>query len=76
MLSSLLTNFSTVSTAAATVALQVPNHAEGRMMACRDHCGHWQVCCDAFVMDFSKIEFSLFVVFSLTLMLGLAICQS
>jgi hypothetical protein len=66
MLCSLLANFSTVSAAAATVALQIPNHAEGRMMACRDHCGHWQVCCDAFVMDNPGIEFSLFVVFFVT----------
>jgi hypothetical protein len=63
MLCSLLANFSTVSAAAATVALQVPDRAEGRTMACRDHCGHWQVCCDAFVMGFPKTDFSLFVVF-------------
>jgi hypothetical protein len=37
--------------------------AEGRVMACRDRCGHWQMCFDAFVMGFPKTKFSLFIVF-------------
>ena len=63
MLCSLLANFSTVSAAAATVALQAPNRAGGRTMAYRDHYGQWQVCCGAFVMSFSKTDLSLFAVF-------------
>ncbi|XTI93795.1 hypothetical protein V2W45_899844 [Cenococcum geophilum] len=38
-------------------------NAEGCVMVCRDRCGHWQMCFDAFVMGFPKTSFSLFVVF-------------
>lgn len=65
ILCSLLANFSPVPATAATVALQYQIDAEGRAMACRDRCGRWQMCFDAFVMGFPKIEFSLFVVFFL-----------
>ncbi|KAF2464371.1 uncharacterized protein BDR25DRAFT_96881 [Lindgomyces ingoldianus] len=64
ILCSLLANF---------VGLSVPRpqrwlyryqiNAEGRAMAYRVRCGHWQMCFDAFVMGFPKTEFSLFVGF-------------
>jgi hypothetical protein len=39
-------------------------YAEGRVMACREHCSLWQVYLHVFVMVIPKIEFSLCVVFS------------
>ena len=37
-------------------------YAEGRVMACRDRCGPWQMCLYVFVLVIPKIEFSLCVV--------------
>jgi hypothetical protein len=37
--------------------------AEGRVMACREHCSLWQVYLHVFVMVIPKIVFSLCVVF-------------
>jgi hypothetical protein len=40
-------------------------YAEGRVMACREHCSLWQVYLHVCVMVIPKIEFSLCVVFFL-----------